>query len=356
VLYAFKGGSDGAYPGSRLLVDSAGNVYGTAYFPVTCLMTTQDCDVVFKLAPDGTKTVLHYFVRGSSDGFGPSGGLIADSAGNLYGTTYDGGGAATGCGGSGCGVVFKLSPDGTYTVLHTFTGSDGANPATGLIADSSGNLYGTTVFGGGTACAQGCGVVFKVAPDGTETVLYSFKGGTDGLYPAGRLIADSSGNLYGVAEGGALGGGVVFKLAPDGTETVLYSFCSKPSCSDGEGPSGSLIADSAGNLYGTTATGGGGGGGCYPAAGCGVIFKLAPDGTETVLYYFRGGSDGANPQGGLIADSAGNLYGTARPMPVTRAAQISDTAQAPHRSGAAQCLSSRPSLPARPSASSARGS
>jgi uncharacterized repeat protein (TIGR03803 family) len=194
-------------------------------------------------------------------------------------------------------------------VLYSFCAeincTDGNSPRAGLISDSSGNLYGTTEFGG----AYEEGTVFKLAPDGTETVLYSFCAEincTDGAYPLAGLIMDAAGNLYGMApNGGTYGGGTVFRLAPDGTETVLYSFCAQTNCTDGGGPTG-LIADSSGNLYGTT--GRGGEGDCK--YGCGTVFKLAPDGTETVLHAFNGGSDGRTPLAGVIADNAGNLYGT----------------------------------------------
>jgi uncharacterized repeat protein (TIGR03803 family) len=271
---------------------------------------------VFKLSPNGTETVLHTFT-GGSDGANPNGALIADTAGNLYGnTTYGGDGGSCSHFG-GCGVVFKLSPDGTETVLHTFTGgSDGANPIAGLIADRAGNLYGTTFFGGGRgSCYRGCGVVFKLSPDGAETVLHTFTGGSDGSSPEAPLIADSAGNLYGTTDyGGGIcsgpfaGCGVVFKLSPDGVETVLHTFTGGR---DGADPSAGLIADRAGNLYGTTFFGGGRGS-CYGGTGCGVVFKLSPDGAETMLHTFTGGSDGASPSVGLglIADTAGNLYGT----------------------------------------------
>jgi uncharacterized repeat protein (TIGR03803 family) len=296
------------------------------------------CAALFMAAPGGvsaaTEMALYSFTGGSDGGF-PLAGLIGDSNGNLYGTTYYGG--TPGCTGLGCGVVFKLAPQGPSctpvspnsmceTVLHSFCSkpscSDGALPRAGLITDRSGNLYGTTVSGGSGCYGAGCGVVFKIAPDGTEKVLYSFTGGSDGADPFAGLIADSNGNLYGTAEiGGGLGGnGVVFKLSPPRPscapvspnlmcETVLRSYCSEPSCSDGANPEASLIADSKGNLYGTTVVGGGSG--CPGFGGCGTVFKLAPDGTSyMVLYSFTGGSDGGNPQAGLIADSNGNLYGT----------------------------------------------
>ncbi|HTV34519.1 MAG TPA: choice-of-anchor tandem repeat GloVer-containing protein, partial [Methylocella sp.] len=205
---------------------------------------------------------------------------------------------------SNAGTVFKLAPDGTETVLHAFKGSpsDGSNPSAGLIFDSSGNLYGTTHIGG----VAELGTVFKLAPDGTETVLHSFEGPGDGIYPVAGLIFDSSSNLYGttVNGGATLAAGAVFKLAPDGTETVLHSFRGH---GDGANPFAGLIADSQGNLYGTTPSGGSSNCG----AGCGTVFKLAPDGTSyKVLYTFAGGSDGFYPYAGLIADSQGNLYGT----------------------------------------------
>jgi len=177
-----------------------------------------------------------------------------DKKDNLYSTTA-GGGA------DGQGVVFKLAPDGTETVLYSFTGgSDGEHPQAGLIMDSSGNLYSTT-YGGG---ADGDGVVFRLAPDGTETVLHSFTGGSDGANPFAGLIMDSSGNLYSTTSGGGPDArGVVFKLAPDGTETVLHSFTRR---SGGAFPEAGLIMDSSGNLYSTTESGG--------ADKDGVVFKL----------------------------------------------------------------------------------
>jgi uncharacterized repeat protein (TIGR03803 family) len=196
-------------------------------------------------------------------------------------------------------VVFKLSPAATESVLYSFTGgTDGANPEAGLIADSSGNLYGTTTSGG----ASGFGTVFMLSPAGTESVLYSFTGGTDGGFPTAGLIADSQGNLYGTTSGGGAmpggdGYGVVFALSPSGTETVLHTF----NFNDGSRPYGGLIADTKMNLYGTTAFGG--------TSRAGNVFKLPQAGQMTVLHSFAG-SDGANPVAGLIADSKGNLYGT----------------------------------------------
>jgi len=290
VLHSFAGTpTDGGNPLAGLIMDKLGNLYGT-----TQNGGAAGAGVVFKLTPDGTETVLHSFT-GGSDGTSPCAGLIMDSSGNLYSTTSDGGADDD-------GVVFKLAPNGTETVLHSFTGgSDGAHPYAGLIADGLGNLYGTTDEGG----AVNVGVVFKLAPDGTETVLHSFTGGSDGEYPLAGLTMDSSGNLYSTtSNGGADGNGVVFKLALDGTETVLYTFCPNGGypCTDGQAPLAGLIMDSSGNLYSTTYYGG--------ARNRGVVFKLAPDGTETVLHSFTGRNGGESPQAGLIMDSSGNLYST----------------------------------------------
>ncbi len=289
VLHSFTGQPDGAIPFAGLIRDSAGNLYGTTE------RGGIGYGVVFKLDTSGTETVLYSFT-GGADGGSPASGVIRDSAGNLYGTTTVGG---IGCH-FGCGVVFKLDTAGTETVLHTFRGGDGANPATALIRDSAGDLYGTTPNGG----SSNAGVVFKVNKTG-ETVLHSFRGGADGASPLAGLIQDSAGNLYGTTAYGGLRGcpprnacGVVFKLDTTGTYTVLYSFTGK---ADGANPFAGLIQDSAGNLYGTTNGGG--------TSRLGVVFKLDTTGTETVLYSFTGVADGFNPFAGVIRDSAGNLYG-----------------------------------------------
>jgi uncharacterized repeat protein (TIGR03803 family) len=223
-------------------------------------------------------------------------------------------------------VVFKLAPGGTETVLYSFKGgSDGAFPAAGLLADSSGNLYGTASQAGGS----GNGVVFKLAPGGgTETVLYSFcslPSCSDGSTPFAGLIADTSGNLYGTTtSGGASGNGVVFKLAPGGgTETVLYSFCSLPSCSDGAIPfNGSLIADSSGNLYGTTLRGGG-------AARVGVVFELTGTGFVTAVPFLAFSAqlqldiDAKPTKDAFALESSFTLSSTAPPInPLTQAVAL----------------------------------
>lgn len=269
--------------------------------------------------------------------------LVADSSGNLYGTTWAGGNSSTGCeaytGVPGCGVVFKLTRDaqGAWkeTVLYTFTGgTDGGVPANGVILDSSGNLYGTTFFGGNSepqVCQAvgkypaGCGVVFKLTPTAhgpwTETVLYSFSGGTDGSEPFDRLIFDSKGNLYGTTSIGGndscippYGCGVAFELTPSDegqwTESVLYTFNNG---SDGGFPFAGLTFDKQGNLYGVAEGGGDLSVNCGGVPGCGVIFQISPTAsgpwTETVLHAFTDGADGADPFMYVILDSAGNVYG-----------------------------------------------
>lgn len=308
VLYTFQGSPDGDLPEAGLIMDQQGNLYGTteAGGDEDCPGDGTGCGIVFKLAPDGTETVLHSFT-GGSDGIYPEADLIMDEEGNLYGTTFTGG--SSGCSGWGCGTVFAVAPDSAETVLYTFTGgADGAYPYAGLVTDNSGNLYGTTYQGGGTGCSdgQGCGTVFELAPDGTETRLHAFQDGTgDGQYPKGGVVRDRHGNLYGTTYlGGSLDGGTIFKLASDGTETILHSFCTYINeCPDGQFPDAGLIRDAKGNLYGTTYQGG--------ADGDGTVFKLAPDGTETVFYSFKGGSgDGSFPTDDLVRDDRGNLYGT----------------------------------------------
>jgi len=256
VLHAFHGGTDGANPFARLFRDTAGNFYGTTYAGGTSNKGT-----VYKLDPSGTLTILYSFT-GGADGGNPRGRVILDSKGNLYGTTPFGG-----TGDCNCGVVFKLSSTSTLTVLHNFAGgaADGANPYAGLLWDSAGNMYGTTTSGGSGDCdSSPCGTVFKVRTNGAETVLHMFDG-SDGHISAAGLLLDAAGSLYGVTNGDDRGSnvGAVFKLDKSGTETVLHRF----NGTDGVDPEGTLIQDSAGNLYGTAQGDG-------PPFG--TIFKIAP--------------------------------------------------------------------------------
>ncbi len=280
VLHSFSY-SDGENP-SRPLRDSSGELYGT-----TSQGGPDGYGTVYKLSPDGSYTVLYAFT-GDKDGGEPVAGLTGDKNGNFYGVTYYGGGSCD------CGVIFKIAPDGAETVLHTFAKSEGAHPETVLVQDSKGNLYGTTHEGG----ANNFGVIFKLSRNGAYTVLHDFMGGSDGAIPW-DLQMDEAGTLYGVANfGGANRSGVLFSTTKDGGFTVLYNFRKR----QGRNPDAGPIEDSAGNLYGTTIHGG------NKYCDCGLVYRLAPDGTYTVLNVF-GGGNGAYPWGGLYLSKSGKLYG-----------------------------------------------
>ena len=306
-VYSFTGLADGGEPIGGLIRDREGNLYGTTSVGgsqgASCV-PTDGCGVVFKIDRTGDLTTLYTFT-GGADGYntGTTGSLARDSAGNLYGVTSMG--ANPTCGGPlfGCGVVYKVDSAGVESVLYTFTGgADGGVPSGTLLRGSDGSLYGTALLGGDS----NLGTVFKVDATGTETVLYSFPGGTDGARPDGGVIRDESGNFYGTTiEGGTYNAGTIFKLSPSGEEKVIYAFTKG---SDGAYPGG-LVHDPSGTLYGTASDGG-----C-----CGVVFKLAhaamdPAWKLTVLYTFTGGADGGFAAGGipaaLVRDPAGNLYGT----------------------------------------------
>ena len=286
VLYTFNGKSDGTSPGAGgLTPDGAGNLYG-----VTPEGGNLGLGVIYKLDSTGKETVLYNFT-GVFDGTHPQGDLISDASGALYGTASQGGILPSGE--IGKGVIYQYGS--AIGELYTFTGgADGGFPKSGVIRDAAGALYGTTIEGGTT----GQGVVYKLF-DG-ETVLHSFTGGADGGVPEAGVIMDQAGNLYGTTtKGGTANFGVVYELDSSGQETVLHSFAGG---TDGEAPVAGVIRDAAGNLYGTTVAGG--------AGGSGVVYRVNAAGGETVLYTFTGGMDGAQPRGGLIADAAGNLYGT----------------------------------------------
>ncbi|HEY6578222.1 MAG TPA: choice-of-anchor tandem repeat GloVer-containing protein [Rhizomicrobium sp.] len=302
VVYTFQTSKDGDDPQAGLIRDAQGDLYGTSF---SGGVSRYGNGTVFRLAPDGTETVLHSFSDGA-DGEYPGGPLIMDGAGNLYGVTEEGG-LSDGCNSFGCGVVFEMAPDGEETELYTFSGgTDGAFPYGALLADGKGDFYGTTNGGG----AEKWGTVFEVSPGGKETVLHSFASGSDGNGPQAGLVADKSGNMYGTTKQGGggcsgFGCGTVFEVAPDGTEHVLYAFTGG---ADGGDPIASLIRDKAGNLYGTTEFGGDESG--CGASGCGTVFKLAPGGALTVLYTFTGGNDGGQPVAALVRDKDHNFYGT----------------------------------------------
>jgi len=305
-LYRFNGGSDGRGPYGAVSVDQNGNLFGTTIQGGdACTKEKHGCGTVFELAADGTETVLYAF-RGGRDGTSPASALVADQQGNLYGTTPGGGSKACF---QGCGTVFEVTQQGTHTITYDFKGgSDGWRPAGPLIIDKAGNLYGTTFYGGIDKCDGECGTVFALTPEGVHTVLYSFRGGSDGAGPA-ALAVDAAGNFYGTtAYGGGKrcgnGCGTVYKLAPNGTETVLYAFHGGL---DGIDPKGGLMVDAAGDLYGTTEAGGGTGCG---GTGCGTVFEIAPGGRETVLSRFNHAGGPAKPFGGVVMDDAGTLFGT----------------------------------------------
>ncbi len=306
-IHIFEG--NGASPpgahGNGLVLDGSGNLYGTAD------LGNLGHGFVFQLDKNGAFTDLYDFAAGS-DGDVPTGYLFRNAAGTLYGTTLGGGGSSDPLcpNGQGCGTVFELGPTGQYKVLYSFlSNADGTPPQT-VIGDVTGNLYGTT-FQGGQGCTQalGCGTIFKLNTSGKKTVLHAFTGGPDGSLPAGGLALDSAGNLYGSTLGGGdptcpytgtgPGCGVVFKIDNKGVETVLHTFHGG---SDGGFP-GSLILDAAGYLYGVTGAGPGGG------ATCGLVFKIDPSGNLTNLHTIAGGSEGCGEIGALVPDTAGNLYG-----------------------------------------------
>ena len=299
-IYNFKGAPDGAAPVAPLIRDSAGNLYGTTH------VGGNNNGTVFKVDSAGHESILHTFT--GPDGSDPWGGLVRDAAGSLYGTTAYGGAF-------NFGTVFKITPSGKESVLYSFAGppNDGGTPFAGLILDSEGNLYGTTLFGGSGNCAasagqKGCGTVFMVRASGTESVLHNFAAGADGAYPGTPLIRDSSGNLYGTTgQGGQAnctdftvnGCGTVFTLSPAGVETVLHSFSGNPT--DGELPQGVILVG--GNLYGTTQQGG--------AYSSGTVFEVTGSGSENLLYSFGAvANDGLYPAAGLVWDGAGHFYGT----------------------------------------------
>ena len=313
VLYTFCSQlrcTDGAYPAfnGNLILDAERNLYGT-----TDLGGQHDGGTVYKLAPDGTETVLYSFNEIGTVGNAPD-GLVMDSTGNLFVTTEWGGRGRRG-GGLGCGIVYEITAAGIETRLYTFHAvpRDGCGPRGSLVIDATGNLFGTTSGGGKH---QNAGTAFKIRKNGTETVLYNFcaKGRlcADGASPQGGLIRDQNRNFYGTTEiGGSQhcngGCGTVFELASDGTESVLHEFKGSPN--DGWLPNSNLIEDQSGSFYGTTESGGIVSGLC-DGSGCGTVFKVTPDGDESVLYYFKGGRRGFSPVAGLIEDAAGNLYGT----------------------------------------------
>jgi uncharacterized repeat protein (TIGR03803 family) len=301
ILHEFTGGADGGEPNGTLAIDGLGNVYGVA--PAG---GTGNAGVVFELSPSSNgwrETVLYNFT-GGTDGSEPESGLIIDATGNLFGTT--------GFGGTGCGVLFELlnqSGAWNYQVLHTFSNGDGCYPrGSGLVFDTSGNLYGVA-GGGGTG---GGGTVFELSPAGTDAwnfaVLHSFVGGYDGDDPWGQLAVAPDGTLYGTTVYGGpyvSDAGTVFKVANSGgvwTESTIYSFTGG---NNGSNPTGGVILNAAGHLLGTTSGGG--------TDEVGTVFELVPTigiWQLHTLHNFTAGSDGAVPAASLVFDKRGNLYST----------------------------------------------
>jgi uncharacterized repeat protein (TIGR03803 family) len=318
VLHSFNNATDGYDPWAGLILDASGKLYGT-----TLDGGTYHKGTVFELTQgkkgDWTEKLLHSFNPEAKDGAGPAAGLVLDGNGNLYGTTSEGG-ANSNCN-YGCGTVFELtqSKDGGWTekILHSFNGKDGDYPVAGLILDKSGNLYGTTEFGG----ANDYGAVFELmrgAKDKwTEKVLHSFNG-KDGITPCAGLVFDANGNLYGTTLWGGLHDyGSVFELVRGAkdkwTEKVLHSF--NYNGNDGALPSAGLIFDASGSLYGTTQSGGANHTSDCIREGCGTVFELTlgkhGKWTEKVLHSFdNNGTDGFEPQSSVILDRKGKLYGT----------------------------------------------
>jgi uncharacterized repeat protein (TIGR03803 family) len=310
-IYTFTGESDGTHPNSRLIFDSAGNLYGTTYgnyYGGTGYGTA------YRLSPnpDGSWSfsLLYTFGQGSKDGIRPSGTLAFDANGNLFGVTNKGGTP-------NLGTIFELTPKSgatwQETVVHSFIGGeDGSYPSDGVVFHNS-NVFGTAAYGGGgTACnGQGCGAIFELSPNGkggwTMTFPHRFTGTVDGEQPLG-LTFDSAGNLYGSANGGnkttdcPFGCGVVYRMTEKSNGVWTFTHLHYFNGGNGLDPEAVLIGSN-GEIYGDAESGG---------SGMGVIYELDPTANfaETVLYQFSGGSDGGEPTSRLTPDNAGNLYGT----------------------------------------------
>ncbi len=319
-LYLFTGGSDGSNPEAKVVFGPDGSLYGTTTWGggIPCQNDIgYGCGTVFKVHPKPTNctsvpclwtdTVLYRFAGGANDGAVPIADVVFDQAGNLYGTTFEGGVYTSNCnyGDDWCGTVFELTPShGSWTesLLYRFTGgTDGGVPEAGLTLDAAQNLYGTTLTGG-----LGAGTVFEMTPSGsgwTESVLSSL---SDATFPRGDLIFDPAGNLYGTTEyGGSGGGGTVFQLTPSNGGWTFAQLYGLTGHVEQNGPTAGVVRDSAGNLYGTAYSLG--------PNNAGLVFKLTPSNggwTYTLLHQFEF-TDGCIPIGGVVLDAAGNLYGTA---------------------------------------------
>jgi uncharacterized repeat protein (TIGR03803 family) len=324
ILYSFAGGNDGAIPEAGVVFDKAGNLYGTT---VAGGNNQGGTGTVFKLSPNShggwTESVIGY-----ADS--PTGDLVFDDNGNLYGANSQGGSGGTSCNGFGCGTVFELTPQagGSWkeTTIHLFeqNSSDGVIPSSGVVLDFAGNVYGETLYGGAGACdrgginnnAHGCGAIYELTPNPggswTEIVYSLVRGGGFGIFPSGGLLLDQAGRLLSTTQQGGDGFGTVFELRESQKkgwqQSVLHRFYGHP---DGVQPAGRLAEDAHGNLFGVSAYGG-----SVPTRfGYGTVFELARSGDgwkEKVLYRFSGGTDATNPQTGLVLDTQGRLYGTSQ--------------------------------------------
>jgi uncharacterized repeat protein (TIGR03803 family) len=330
LIHTFSGGSDGGFPYGRLTVDQSGNIYGTAEEG-----GTTNRGVVFEFSPSTgntyTEKILHNFSAGGNDGWEPSAALIFDSAGNLYSTT-DNGGAPKCSKTGGCGTVFELSPSSggqwTEQILYTFGDAEAFDVTPqDILFDSTGNIYGTTFEGGGELC---CGSVFKLTQSSghwTGTILYTFTGlNREGYYPNNDIVLGPSGQIYGTTQyGGPTGAnGTVFELTPNGTgytQSTMYGF----PFADGNRPETGLVADASGNFYGSTLLGGG--------ANVGSVFKLTPSGKESLLYSFSGTSDNGNNSvfpSSLLLDAAANLYAAAEETGTKQYGSVFELSPAAH--------------------------
>jgi uncharacterized repeat protein (TIGR03803 family) len=305
-------GSDGSFPLGSLVQGLDGSLYGTTYYGGNLIPCLNGCGTVFKITAGGALTTLYSFcsLANCPDGLNPYAGLIQATDGNLYGTTLNGGSSCSNC--YFAGTAFRITPGGTLTTLYSFCPlangfcPDGATPYSGVVQATDGNFYGTTELGG-TNCPNnsGCGTVFKITPEGTLTTLHSFAGyPTEGSTPESGLIQGTHGNFYGTtyfggtnSNCGPSGCGTVFRITPGGTLTTLYTFCAQTQCTDGSAPSAGLVQGADGDFYGTTTS--------YD----GTVFKITSAGTLTTLYSFDS-TDGADPIGRLVQGTDGSFYGT----------------------------------------------
>ncbi len=306
-LHSFDG-ADGEYPTAGLVLGTDGNFYGTTSAGGANNSCFDGCGTIFRITPGGTLTTLYSFCAQTkcADGYSPLGGLIQATDGNLYGTTVYGGA-------NNPGTIFKITLAGALTTLYSFCGqtncSDGADPYAGLVQGSDGNFYGTTSAGGNyvSYCGStGCGTVFKITPQGTFTTIYRFCAQTncaDGEIPYAGLVQARSGNFYGTTfhGGNTSDTGTVFEISSTGTLTTLYSFCTLAGCLDGARPYAGLVQATDQNFYGTTYEDG--------ANGWGTAYKITASDTLTTLHSFDG-TDGQYLIGGLVQATAGSFYGT----------------------------------------------